>query len=56
MAFTLPLVVILFFASRRRVMGFSLEKWQQRHGKVMRLLSGLVMITLGVFLIASGFA
>jgi len=55
MAFTLPLVVILIFASRRRVMGFSLEKWQQRHGKVVRLLSGLVMITLGVFFIASGF-
>ena len=55
MAFTLPLVVILVFASRRRVMRFSLKKWQQRHGKVMRLLSGLVMITLGAFLIASGF-
>jgi len=55
LAFVLPLMVILVFASRRRVMGFSLEKWQQRHGKVVRLLSGLVMITLGIFLIASGF-
>jgi len=55
MAFTLPLMVILVFASRRRVTGFSLEKWQQRHGKVVRLLSGLVMITLGIFFIASGF-
>jgi cytochrome c biogenesis protein CcdA len=54
-AFVLPLVVILAFASRRRVMEFSLERWQQRHGKVMRLLSGLAMTTLGVFLIASGF-
>jgi len=55
LAFIFPLVVILVFASRRRVVGFSLEKWQQRHGNVMRLLSGLVMITLGVFFIASGF-
>jgi len=55
MAFTLPLMVILVFASRRRATGFSLEKWQQRHGKVLRLLSGLVMITLGIFFIASGF-
>jgi cytochrome c-type biogenesis protein len=54
-AFVLPLIVLLVFVSRRRVMEFSLEKWQQRHGKRMRLLLGLVMVALGIFLLFFGF-
>jgi len=50
-AFVLPLIILLVFVSRRRVMEFSLEKWQQRHGKRMRLLLGLVMVALGIFLL-----
>ncbi len=50
-AFILPLIILLVFVSRRRVMEFSLEKWQQRHGKRMRLLLGLVMVALGIFLL-----
>jgi len=53
-AFVLPLIVLLLFASRRKVMEFSLEKWQRRSGKRMRLLLGLVMVILGVFLLVSG--
>jgi len=54
-AFVLPLIALLAFVSHRRVVGFSLEKWQQRHGKRMRLLLGLVMVGLGVFLLVFGF-
>jgi len=54
-AFVLPLIVLLVFVSRRKVMGFSLEKWQQQHGKRMRLLLGLVMVSLGVSLLFFGF-
>ena len=54
-AFVLPLIVLLAFVSRRRVMKFSLEQWQQRHGKRMRLLLGLVMISLGIFLLFFSF-
>jgi len=54
-AFVLPLIVLLAFVSRRRVMKFSLEHWQQRHGKRMRLLLGLVMISLGIFLLFFSF-
>lgn len=53
-AFVLPLIVLLVFASRRKVMQFSLETWQLRHGKRMRLLLGLVMVGLGAFLLFSG--
>lgn len=54
-AFILPLVVLLAFVSRRRVIEFSLEKWQQRRGKHIRLLLGLVMVILGVSLLFFGF-
>lgn len=54
-AFVFPLIIVLVFASRRKVVQFSLEKWQQRHGKSMRLILGLVMIGLGVFLLFFGF-
>lgn len=53
-AFVLPLIVLLILASRRKVIQFSLEKWQQRHGKRVRLFSGLIMVALGVFLLFSG--
>jgi len=53
-AFVLPLIVLLIFASRTKVTKFSLEKWQQSHGKRMKLLSGLVMVILGAFLLFSG--
>jgi len=55
MAFVLPLIVLLLFVSRRKVLRFSLEEWQRRRGKGMRLMLGLVMVALGVFLLFSGF-
>jgi len=54
-AFVLPLIILLVFASHRKIMHFSLEKWQRRRGKPMRLLLGLVMVGIGVFLLVSGF-
>jgi cytochrome c biogenesis protein CcdA len=54
-AFVLPLIILLVFVSRRKVMEFSLEKWQRGRGKGMRLLLGLVMVALGVFLLFYGF-
>jgi len=54
-AFVLPLIVLLVFVSRRRVTEFSLEKWQQHQGRRMRLLLGLVMVALGLFLLFFGF-
>jgi len=54
-AFVLPLIILLVFVSRRRVTEFSLEKWQERRGKGMRLMLGLVMVALGVFLLFFGF-
>lgn len=54
-AFVLPLIVLLVFVSRRKVMRFSLEKWQRRRGERMRLLLGLVMVILGIFLLFFGF-
>ena len=53
-AFVLPLIAVLAVASRRRVAEFSLERWQRRKGKRMRLMSGVVMVALGVFLLFSG--
>jgi cytochrome c biogenesis protein CcdA len=54
-AFVLPLIILLVFVSHRRVVRFSLENWQRRRGKIMRLLLGLVMVILGIFLLFSGF-
>ena len=54
-AFVLPLMAILVFASRKKIMKFSLEEWQRREGRRMRLLSSLMMMTLGMFLLFSGF-
>jgi len=54
LAFIFPLIIILLFSSRKRVIRFSIEKWQQHQGKFMRLLSGLMMIMIGIFLLLSG--
>jgi len=53
-AFVLPLMIILIFSSSKKIIRFSLEKWQQHSGKRMRLLSGLIMVAIGVFLLSFG--
>jgi len=49
--FILPLVVILAIVSNKKIMRFSLTKWQMKEQKTMKLISGLVMISLGIFLL-----
>ena len=50
--FILPLISIILLSSRKRVISFSIEKWQQHRGKCLRLLSGLVMIGIGLLLLS----
>lgn len=48
--FVLPLVAILVVASNRRVVGKLIE-WEERKVGYMKLLSGLVMVALGVIIL-----
>jgi cytochrome c biogenesis protein CcdA len=50
-AFVIPLVSIVVFMSIKDVSTFSLENWEQKYGKQMRLILGLIMITIGLFLV-----
>jgi len=54
-AFVLPLVIILIFASNKRTMSFSLIRWRQKEHKTIKLLSGLGIVILGMFLLVFGF-
>ncbi len=48
--FVMPLIITLLFASNKRVVG-KMEEWQASEKKHMKLMSGLVMITLGLVII-----
>ncbi|MEM2178525.1 MAG: cytochrome c biogenesis protein CcdA [Candidatus Methanomethylicaceae archaeon] len=50
-AFIFPLIFILFISTYRKIMEFSIKKWEKTLGKKMRLFSGLVMIILGAFIL-----
>ena len=50
-AFVFPLIVILTLASQRTIMSFSLERWQKMGYRKMKLVSGLIISLLGVFLL-----
>lgn len=51
LAFIFPLIVILAIASQKTVMSFSLERWQKLGHRKMKLISGLIISLLGIFLI-----
>jgi len=55
LAFVLPLIIILVVASNKRMVRFSLSKWKNKEHRIMKLVSGLVMVSLGVFLLFFGF-
>jgi len=50
-AFIFPLIVILTLASQRTIMSFSLERWQKMEYRKMKLVSGLIISVLGIFLL-----
>jgi len=52
-AFIFPLIVILVIASNKRLMRFSLRRWQQHQGKYMTILVGIIYISLGAFLLSA---
>jgi cytochrome c biogenesis protein CcdA len=54
-AFVFPLIVILVITCDKKLMRFSLRRWQQCKGKQMRLLEGIIYIGLGAFLLSSVF-
>ena len=54
-AFISPLLLILFIASHKKIMEFSIEKWQEHIGKYMRLFLGLIMMILGIFILFFSF-
>lgn len=47
--FILPLIIILFIASDKKLIG-KIEEWQQKEKKWMRLGGGIAMITLGLLI------
>ncbi|MEM2989688.1 MAG: cytochrome c biogenesis protein CcdA [Halobacteria archaeon] len=49
--FIFPLIFILFISTYRKIMEFSIKKWEKTLGKKMRFFSGLVMIILGAFIL-----
>lgn len=51
MIFILPLVVILFLASNRNLLE-KVQSWKREENAKMRLISGLVMILLGIIILA----
>lgn len=50
LAFVLPLIIILVLASNKRVVE-KMTAWEQSKSKTMRLISGLLMIALGVIIL-----
>jgi len=54
-AFVLPLIAIIVFASKKEVRDFSLRRWQQHGAKHMELLESLIYLGLGAFLLISRF-
>lgn len=54
LAFIAPLIVILAVATNQRTMSFSLEKWKRQKHRKIKLLSGIIIVILGVYLLISG--
>ncbi len=54
LAFVLPLIIILALASNKKIVEFSVKRWEQREEKHLRLLEGAIYIGLGAFLLLSG--
>ena len=54
-AFILPLIIILIFASRKEIIDFSLSQWQEKRGKHLGILEGIVYISLGLIIAISVF-
>jgi len=50
-AFVFPLIIILTLASQKTIMSFSLERWQKMGYRKMKLVSGLIISILGIFLL-----
>jgi len=48
--FVLPLIVILFFMSNRRVVG-QISRWETQNAPMLKLGQGLAMITLGTVIL-----
>lgn len=51
LAFVVPLVVILFIASNDGIGSFSLKNWHNREHRTVKLISGLLIVALGIFLL-----
>jgi len=52
--FVLPLIIILIVSSNKRVVE-KMRAWNISQEKPMRLISGLVMVLMGVYLLLSAF-
>jgi len=52
--FVLPLIIILIVSSNKRVVE-KMRAWNVSQEKPMRLISGLVMVLMGVYLLLSAF-
>lgn len=50
LAFVVPLVIVLLLASNKKVVE-KMTQWEQSKSKLMRLVSGILMITLGVVIL-----
>lgn len=50
LAFVMPLIIILVLASNKRVV-VKMTEWEQSKNKLMRLLSGLLMVSLGMIIL-----
>jgi threonine/homoserine/homoserine lactone efflux protein len=48
--FVLPLIVMLFFFSNRRVIG-RISRWEVSEKKVIKLVMGILMILLGIIIL-----
>ena len=51
LAFVVPLVVILLIASNNGIGSFSLKNWHEREHRTVKLISGLLIVALGIFLL-----
>lgn len=45
--FVLPLIITLFFLTNRRTLGY-ISRWEDSHKKMLKLITGIVMILLGI--------
>ncbi len=48
--FVLPLIITLFFLTNRRTLG-RISRWEASHKRVLKLITGLIMIALGIVIL-----